>query len=160
MIDKIADKLRTFGLTSYEAKALVTLIYLGEASAREISDYAGIPRTKIYDVLKKLAEKGFVEFEPGSPMYFRALEPLEVAEKLQKEMISKIKDFLTLVEKVKVERRKRVQHVWISRGRWAVESKVKDLISGAEKELLLFLVDSELKIEILKQAGISKEEIK
>jgi sugar-specific transcriptional regulator TrmB len=149
-IDEVVEKLRGFGLTSYEAKAFVTLIHLGEASAREISDYTKIPRTKVYDVLKKLAEKGFIEFQPGNPTLFRALEPLEVAGKLQKEMISRIKEFMTLVEKVKIERRRRIQHVWVSRGRWAVESKVKDLVSGAEKELLLFFIDSELKVDIPK----------
>ena len=70
-------------------------------------------------MLKKLVEKGFVELQPGNPTLFRALEPIEVVGKIQKDVLGRIREFVTLVEKVKVERRKRVQHVWVSRGRWA-----------------------------------------
>jgi len=146
-IDEVVEKLRGFGLTPYEAKAFVTLVHLSEASAREISDYAKIPRTKVYDVLKRLAEKGFIEVQPGNPTLFRALEPLEVAGKLQHEMVYRIKEFMTLVEKIQVERRKRIQHVWVSRGKFAVESRVREIINEAENELLLFIID-DLKIDI------------
>ena len=55
--------------------------------------------------------------------------------------------------KIKIERRKRIQHVWVSRGKFAVESKVKELLNWTEKELLLFVIDSEFTV------GISKPEI-
>ena len=101
-------------------------------------------------MLKKLVEKGFVELQPGNPTLFRALEPIEVVGKIQKDVLGRIREFVTLVEKVKVEKRKRVQHVWVSRGRWAVESRVRELINGAERELLLFLIASgkSVKLEI------------
>ena len=150
MIDEIAEKLKSFGLTSYEAKAFVTLIRLGEASAREISDCAGIPRTKIYDVLKRLAEKGFIEVQPGNPTFFKAFEPLDVAEKLQQETLSKIKEFLALVKNIQIEKRRNVQHIWVSRGEFAAQSKVKELLSWAKKELLIFVVDPEFTFEIPK----------
>ncbi len=150
MIDEVVERLRGFGLTPYEAKAFVTLVHLSEASAREVSEYAKIPRTKVYDVLRRLAERGFIEVQPGNPTIFRALEPLEVAEKLQREVVSRIREFVALVEKIKVERRKMIQHVWVSRGKFAVESKVRELVNRAEEELLLFLIDPELTVDVSK----------
>jgi sugar-specific transcriptional regulator TrmB len=45
------------------------------------------PRTKIYEILKGLAKKGYVEVRRGSPTYFQAVKP--------KQVIGKIKDELT-----------------------------------------------------------------
>ncbi len=43
--------LKGIGLTMYEAQAYVTLTSLIQATAVEVSEKSGIPRSKIYDIL-------------------------------------------------------------------------------------------------------------
>ncbi|MCX6668476.1 MAG: TrmB family transcriptional regulator, partial [Methanothrix sp.] len=67
MKDGLVDGLRKLGLTEYEAKTYAALVGLGEATARGVHEKSGVPRTRIYDILRDLEGKGFVEFIHGSP---------------------------------------------------------------------------------------------
>ena len=58
MKEGIVDGLRKLGLTEYEAKAYATLVGMGEATAREVHELCGVPRTRIYDILRDLDGKG------------------------------------------------------------------------------------------------------
>jgi sugar-specific transcriptional regulator TrmB len=150
MIEELVERLKVLGLSPYEAKAYAVLLSVGEATAREISDLSNIPRTKVYDVLKRLADKGFVEVQPGTPTLFKASEPSEVAGIILRDIVKRVKEFVEIAENVKIEKRKRVQLVWVSRGKFAVESRIKEVVDGAEDELLLFLIDSSIRVEIPK----------
>ena len=46
MNDEVVGGLRKLGLTEYEAKSYAALVGLGEASAREVHEASGIPRTR------------------------------------------------------------------------------------------------------------------
>ncbi|RLI84640.1 MAG: hypothetical protein DRP01_07805, partial [Archaeoglobales archaeon] len=107
-----------------------------EYLAREISDLSKIPRTKVYDVLKRLADKGFVEIQPRNPTLLKASEPLEVSGTILRDTVNRVKD----AENVKIEKR-RVQLVWVSRDRFTVESRIREVVNWAKHELLKRLVD-------------------
>lgn len=62
--DELAP-LRELGLNAYEARVYVTLLGKDSFSATQISDYSGVPRQRIYDVLAALAERGLVINRPG-----------------------------------------------------------------------------------------------
>jgi len=53
------------GLSEYEAKIYVSLVEAGQAKARTLSVLSGVPRTKVYSVLKKLIDLGLVTEVPG-----------------------------------------------------------------------------------------------
>jgi len=59
-MDELVVKLGRFGLSQYEAKALLALIARHPASGYEIGKRAGIPTSKIYATLSRLAAKGIV----------------------------------------------------------------------------------------------------
>jgi len=56
------------GLNTYEARAYLTLLKLGEARPLEISKEASIPHQRIYDVLRSLEAKGFIVEKSGMYM--------------------------------------------------------------------------------------------
>ena len=51
------EKLKIFGLNSYEAKIWVALLSRGVSSAGELSDISNVPRSRSYDVLESLEKK-------------------------------------------------------------------------------------------------------
>lgn len=67
-----------FGLSKYEAKAYIALLKRGALSASELAYYAGIPRTKVYGTLTKLAKKSLAVRTGEKPLIFAAAQPKEV----------------------------------------------------------------------------------
>ena len=91
-MDENISTLKGIGLTMYEAQAYVTLTSLIQASADEVSKSSGIPRSKIYDVLKKLSEKDFIEIEDGRPLTYVVKSPVEVLSREKEKIDSQIED--------------------------------------------------------------------
>ncbi|MDH5782875.1 MAG: TrmB family transcriptional regulator, partial [Candidatus Bathyarchaeota archaeon] len=53
--------LRELGLTQYETRAYLALVDKGVLTASQISEYADVPYSKIYEVLASLEKKGWVK---------------------------------------------------------------------------------------------------
>jgi len=74
---KYVELLREIGLTEYEAKVYLSLVILGEATAYELSEFSGVPSSKIYNVLSMLEEKGLIVSFRGRPTKFLSRDPSE-----------------------------------------------------------------------------------
>ena len=92
--------LKGIGLTMYEAQAYVTLTSLISATAVEVSEKSGIPRSKIYDVLKKLNEKNYIEIEDGRPLTYNVKSPVEVLSREKEKINQEIDDSITRLTNV------------------------------------------------------------
>ncbi len=80
------DKLKVFGLNSYEAKIWVALLSRGVSSAGELSDISNVPRSRSYDVLESLEKKGFIIMKIGKPIKYIAVPPSEVLERVKQKV--------------------------------------------------------------------------
>ena len=78
------NRLRDFGLNSYESKLWVALLSRGISTAGELSDIANVPRSRSYDVLESLEKKGFIVIKIGKPIKYIAVPPEEVLERVKK----------------------------------------------------------------------------
>ncbi len=137
MNESIIEGLRKLGLTEYEAKAYAALVGLGEATAREIHEASKVPRTRIYDILKDLADKGFVEFIHGSPTYYRVVEPERVMERLREDLLEAI----DLSERELKSLNLKVQGsspVWCVRSEWAIKNRIEDFLGMVDENLTIF----------------------
>jgi HTH-type transcriptional regulator, sugar sensing transcriptional regulator len=74
----IINDLERIGLNKYEAKAYHALLVGGQQTGREIARLSGVPQTRVFDVLKNLQDKGFVQLVGQRPMLWLAKKP-EVA---------------------------------------------------------------------------------
>ena len=94
-MDENISVLKGIGLTMYEAQAYVTLTSLISTTATEVAEKSDIPRSKIYDVLKKLSEKNFIEIEDGRPLTYIVKSPIEVLSREKEKIDSQIDDTIT-----------------------------------------------------------------
>ena len=78
------NKLKDFGLNSYESKLWTALLSRGISTAGELSDIANVPRSRSYDVLESLEKKGFIIMKVGKPIKYIAVPPSEVIERVKK----------------------------------------------------------------------------
>lgn len=78
------NKIRDFGLNSYESKLWTALLSRGISTAGELSDIAHVPRSRTYDVLESLEKKGFIIMKIGKPIKYIAVPPAEVVERVKK----------------------------------------------------------------------------
>lgn len=87
MVDtKFLNKLKEFGLNTYEAKIWTALLSRGVSSAGELSDISNVPRSRAYDVLESLEKKGFIVMKLGKPIKYIAVKPEEVLERVKQKV--------------------------------------------------------------------------
>ncbi len=143
MKEAIVEGLRKLGLTEYEAKAYATLVGIGEATAREVHELCGVPRTRIYDILRDLTAKGFVEYVEGSPTYYRAVEPDHIMEKLRDELVASIDRSTSELLSLNLEAHGS-SPVWCVRSEWGIKNRIKDFLAKVDRELVIFCRSPEL----------------
>src|SRR3989304_2723191 len=86
----ITVSLEEFGLSSYEARAYVTMITKGTISASEVAYYAELPRTKVYPVLLKLEKKKLAIISKSKPIMCTAIAPEDAFDEIIHEQIDNI----------------------------------------------------------------------
>ena len=167
MEKSVVEKLKRVGLTEYEARVYLCLLKNHLNSGTKLSKKSGVPRTKIYAVLRSLQQKGWVKIYSGAPLLFRAVDPNEVFERIKKEyekflesiqttlseeaggMKDKfvIKKFDLGLNKLKEEVRK-AKTVWISNATTDFLERIKDAFSeDAEIKVILFPGERRIKAE-------------
>lgn len=98
---EILDTLKSIGLNLYERKIYVALLAKGVATAAQVSEIATVPRSRSYDVLESLAEKGFVVMQPSKPIKYVALKPSEALDRTKSAMKSKFDIMVERIDKLK-----------------------------------------------------------
>ena len=71
------------GLSQYQAEAYTSLLRLGAASATELADACSVPTARIYDVLRDLETKGYIDTFEQDSLRARARDPETVLGKLR-----------------------------------------------------------------------------
>ena len=127
------------GLSENEAKVYVSLVERGVSEAREISLVCGVPRTKVYSVLKRLVNMGLVVEVPGDPKRFMPNSPKKAFSSYLEEYQSRARDFILLISSMekafrRVSKREKIRRIdsWFIRGRQAILRKIREILSKAE----------------------------
>ncbi|MBI4153140.1 hypothetical protein HY497_01335 [Candidatus Woesearchaeota archaeon] len=95
------NKLKDFGLNSYESKLWTALLSRGVSTAGELSDISNVPRSRAYDVLESLEKKGFIVVKLGKPIKYLAVQPREVVERVKKRVEEEAEERAKALESLK-----------------------------------------------------------
>ena len=146
-MDENINTLKGLGLTMYEAQAYVTLTSLISSNATEISRQSEIPRSKIYDVLKGLVKKNFIEVEGGRPLTYIVKSPVEVLSREKDKKISEIDDTITRLTYIYENGMSQVQApIWRIYGVEKIIAQELEIIKRAKTSINMrigFLFDGE-----------------
>ncbi len=130
------DLLKQLGLTTYEAKAYITLSFLIQATAEEISEKSDIPRSKIYDILKRLNAKEYIKIESSRPIVYHVNPPINVLKKEKEKFIEKIAKTSDNLNKLYEEQISQTEvPIWRISGTENIIEKELELIRRAKKSI-------------------------
>ena len=134
--------LREVGLTDYETRAYLILLERGVMAASEVSEHGSVPYSKVYETLNSLERKGWIEAERGRPSRYFPKSPseaLEAARLRLEDMVGSWKRVVLGELQPLYERRELLEKpdIWILRGEFSVLAKLREMLSGAKKELMV-----------------------
>lgn len=141
-----------FGLNIYETKVWLSLLTKGIASAGEVAELSGVPRSRTYDVLESLEKRGFAITKIGKPVKYISVKPTDIIEKMKIETLhdanEKVKSLGTLKETPEYAELEQLHVVGVApirsqditgsvKGRSNILAKVRELADSVEQELLI-----------------------
>lgn len=92
---------KIFDLNLYEAKVWTALLSRGVSTAGELSNISDVPRSRTYDILESLEKKGFIVMKIGKPIKFVALKPVEVVERVKRNLLMNAQEKSKRLEELK-----------------------------------------------------------
>jgi sugar-specific transcriptional regulator TrmB len=142
------ERLVRLGLTTYEARAYVTLVRRDSFTAAQIARTAGLPRQRIYDVLASLVEKGLASARPGTIVKYAALAPDLAVERLvanrRSEMSALERDAGDVIGRLAPEfqagraHSDPLEYIEVLRDRGAINERFAELQAAVKNEILVF----------------------
>jgi sugar-specific transcriptional regulator TrmB len=148
-LERIKSELLKFGLSANQAKVYIYLGKYGARTAPEVCKSLDLPRTETYHILNTLQNIGVVMSECCQPTKFQALPLAKIIRTLvnsekervnillqnEKELVdlwNKIPSFVVETNESKTDKLQMLQGVP------QIHNKIKEMISGAKEEFLLF----------------------
>ncbi len=132
------EALEIMGLTDYEIRAYVALTSLISADATEISVAANVPRSKVYQVLRNLVKKEFIEMSKGKPLKFTVIPPHDVFHKSSDHIKNRLELAEAELSNVYESQIPQVPApIWLLHGQEKIVNKEMELISRSEESLFI-----------------------
>ena len=146
--DAFVAQLTRLGLTSYEAKAYLTLIRRDSFTAAQVARQSGLPRQRIYDVLGSMVQKGLAVARPGNVVKYAATPPdvainqllavqrddLSSTEKAARSMVAELEPAF----KAGQRETDPLEYIEVLRDKRAINERFAELQNAVKKEILVF----------------------
>ena len=155
MQEDIANLLIHLGFTEYEAKTYLALLRKSPLTGYAVARASGVPRSKIYEVLAGMVERGDVLVSYGEPVQYAPKRPEELIEsrrQLVDRQLSAAEEGLDRF----VGQSTPTDLIWDIRGRDEILYRVREVIGRADKRILLEIWEAdapELRAALAEAAG-------
>jgi sugar-specific transcriptional regulator TrmB len=149
LVKKIKDY---FNLNIYETKVWLSLLGKGIASAGEIAEISGVPRSRTYDVLESLEKQGFAISKIGKPAKYIAVKPGIILEKLKNNTMKEAEEKVDVLSKLRESSEyselegiytsgiKPVKHEDLTgaiKGKSTIYNHMREILENAKKEVII-----------------------
>lgn len=145
---ELVGQLTRLGLTSYEAKAYLSLIKRDSYTAAQVARQAALPRQRIYDVLGTLVQKGLAVARPGTVVKYSATPP-EIAINMlvqahRQQLLELEQGARQMVDTLKPAyeagqaHTDPLEYIEVLRDRRAINERFAELQASVKREILVF----------------------
>jgi HTH-type transcriptional regulator, sugar sensing transcriptional regulator len=136
---RLVQRLKSLGMTKYEALVYIALLKVQSATASEIHEHSGVPRASVYPVLDQLLEKDLVSVSQSAPKRFAALPPDDAITRL----LGRIEHDAAMAKEalLTIHRRKITpdqgngELIWNLYGSVTIRRRLAEIIAGSEREV-------------------------
>ena len=149
MESDLIEQLAKFGFTQNEAKAYLTLLQHYPATGYEVSQHSGVPRSAIYEILRKLELGGVIYSEGKKPVHYFPLPPDQLAIQLTSQFDHNIHDLKDKLSELNTSSSD--QQTWNIKGYHSMIDHARRIIDDAEESIFISIWDrefSEFKIQL------------
>jgi sugar-specific transcriptional regulator TrmB len=150
----IVQAIENLGLSTYEAKAYFALLSESPLTGYKLSQKSGVPRSRIYETIEKLAAKGLILTQEGDTTLLTPVSLESFLEKKEKESrrnIDLLKEILPQLKKPA-----EAQGIWTISGRDRIFETINHLVSQAQHHI--YLVSFDIDILLYKSALFEAQE--
>ena len=156
------NALASIGLSQYEGKCFLAALETGPATINQIGIVAGVPRTKVYGAVRKLAERGLFEQSKEDERIYSAKSPREVLIPLLEKEEKRIKQGLEALTRLEIIHQ---SMAYVKRTdalssntlrispRSAVTKKFQELLFQSRKRIVIFTTANGL-VRLSKMSGL------
>jgi sugar-specific transcriptional regulator TrmB len=134
-------ELKKLGLKEKEIKVYLAGLELGPNSIKNIAEKVKIPRPTVYEIVKKLEEKGlFVETKKGKKRFFVAQSPSQILRFLRikkREIEEKEREFTRIVSILEAKYSREKEGIRIFKGKEGKRAIIEILSLSPTPEILI-----------------------
>lgn len=135
--ETVLEQLQTFGLSTYAARTFVALVSLGHGTAEDVSNTVSVPRTRVYDAVEELEQRGLVTVDGESPQEFWPISPETAGTRFEREYTrhaNVLREALDSLESNAVSTEQR--GVWTTSGHEAISRQIERFLRTAQDEIV------------------------
>tara|TARA_S200000501_G_C20777202_1_gene723262 strand:- start:25 stop:816 length:792 start_codon:yes stop_codon:yes gene_type:complete len=126
-------KLKQFGFSQNEAKSYISLLQKSPMTGYEISQRSGVPRSAIYEILKKLELRGVLSSDGDKPLNYMPVHPDELFLKLTSQFEHNLNELKSSVSEF--DFRSHNEKYFNIKGYQALIDQARTMINNAKKSI-------------------------
>ena len=137
-VSSVVDRLVTLGFSVYESRTYVGLLSLGTATGYSVSNETGVPQPKVYETLRRLADRGAVVQTSEHPARYSAVPADTLLRRLEQDFTERLRsarDELAAVAAGDGNAEPRV--VWRYTGLPAITDRARVMLGAAQEHVYL-----------------------
>jgi DNA-binding MarR family transcriptional regulator len=138
---KVIESLEALGLSSYEAQAYLAALQNPPLTGYQLSKASGVPRSRIYETIEKLTERGLLVSQPGEKNLLSALDYRAYLDQKENEAAATLG---VLREELAALRMPEPSGIWTVSGRDRILELAIDLIGQAKRYVYIVAVEGDL----------------
>ncbi len=135
MSERTVAALEALGFSTYEARAYVGLLKQNPITGYQLSKLSGVPRSRIYETLERLAGRGYAVALQSDPVEYSPLAVPELLAHLQEQFDGALS---TLDKELsQLATAEQTESLWNLRGRDDILRRVRSMLVNAEQSIYL-----------------------